>query len=123
MLAITSVRDRVADRFLGFQITRNIKESCRGFVDSMVDLAADRSNLLVHHPEDFDLYVLGWFDEDSGRISFNDPDTMFECPRRIFTGSLSMRMIKENLSVGDMFEDLGSKDISDELKEYEEGVE
>lgn len=104
MLCITSVRDIVADRYLGFQLCRNVKESCRGFVDAMGSLQSDRNDLLVNHPGDFELWILGWFDEDSGAIFFNDPEDGFNCPRRILTGSLASEMVRQKVEVRDFFD-------------------
>lgn len=115
MLCITSVRDIVADRYLGFQLCRNVKESCRGFVDAMGSLRSDGNDLLVNHPGDFELWILGWFDEDSGFIGFNDPDDGYQCPRRILTGSLANQMIHQNVEVRDFFDYEGFYD-DDEFK-------
>lgn len=104
MLCISSVRDIVADRFLGFQLSRNIKESVRGFIDAMVDVHDGRDNLLVSHPGDFELWILGWFDEESGLIVREDPDVGYSCPRRIFTGVLAEQMVKKNVEVRDFFD-------------------
>lgn len=113
MLAITSVRDIVADRYLGFQLCRNVKEACRGFVDAMGSLRSDRNDLLVNHPGDFELWLLGWFDEDSGYIGFNDPEDGFNCPRRILSGSLANQMIQQNVEVRDFFDTGDFYDESD----------
>lgn len=104
MLCISSVRDIVADRFLGFQLSRNIKESVRGFIDAMADVRDGRDNLLVSHPGDFELWILGWFDEESGDIVHDDPEGGYSCPRRIFTGVLAEQMIKKNVEVRDFFD-------------------
>lgn len=113
MLAVTSVRDIVADRYLGFQLCRNVKESCRGFVDAMGSIQSDRSDLLANHPGDFELWILAWFDEDSGTFVFKDPEDGFNCPRRILTGSLASEMIRKNVEVRDFFDTEGFFDNDD----------
>lgn len=100
MLVVTAVRDRVAERFLGVQLTTNVKVACRGFVNAMADLSGDRSDLLVTNPDDFDLWHLGNFDDDSGRFDFSDHDY----PRCIFTGSAAVRMLESELSFNDFVE-------------------
>lgn len=114
MLCVCSVRDVIADRFLGFQLVRNVKEAVRGFIDSMGDLRDGVDNLLVKHPGDFELWILAWFDEDTGAFFFNDPEDEFECPRRILTGQLAEHMIKQHVSAADFLDFDGFEDLESE---------
>lgn len=106
MLVITSVRDVVSDRFLGFQICRNVKESVRGFVDAMAFVEHGANDLLVNHPEDFQLWILGYFDEDTGEI---DP-----IQQLILTGLMAKKMLDDSI-------DYDSIDFDDFDDDFEEG--
>lgn len=113
MLCVYSVRDIVADRFLGFQLARNVKEAVRGFIDSMSDVRDGVDNLLVRHPGDFELWLLGWFDEESGLV-LEDPDDFYVVPQRIMTGLLAEQMLKQNVSARDFMDFDGFSDLESE---------
>jgi hypothetical protein len=61
---VVSVKDRAADVFLRpfFVAHRNV--AIRDFTDEVNRKADD--NQLNKHPDDFDLYVLGQFDDNTG---------------------------------------------------------
>lgn len=62
---IVCVRDRVADAFSVPQFVLNLGAAIRGFGDEVRRPHSDeRPNALNQHPEDYDLYVLGEFDDD-----------------------------------------------------------
>ena len=64
---IVSVKDRAADVFNRpfFVPHRNV--AIRDFTDEVNRVAAD--NQLNKHPDDFDLYLLGQFDDNSGTFT------------------------------------------------------
>jgi len=64
---IVSVKDRAADVFNRpfFVPHRNV--AIRDFTDEVNRSAAD--NQLNKHPDDFDLYLLGQFDDNSGTFT------------------------------------------------------
>jgi hypothetical protein len=67
---VVSVKDRAADIFNRpfFVPHRNV--AVRDFTDEVNRLADD--NQLNKHPDDFDLYLLGTFDDNSGTFSMEE---------------------------------------------------
>ena len=67
---IVSVKDRAADVFNRpfFVPHRNV--AIRDFTDEVNRSAAD--NQLNKHPDDFDLYFLGQFDDNSGTFTMEE---------------------------------------------------
>lgn len=77
-LIICSVRDRAADVFGQPFYTPALGQAIRSFSDEIN--RADEKSTLFNHPEDFDLYELG---------SYNDADASFELlekPRQVAVG-------------------------------------
>lgn len=63
---IVSVRDRAADTYgQPFYVT-GLGQAIRSFTDEVN--RAEKGNALFEHPEDFDLYEIGNFDDSSGVI-------------------------------------------------------
>ena len=71
---VVSVKDRAADVFNRpfFVPHRNV--AVRDFTDEVNRVAAD--NPLNKHPDDFDLYVLGTFDDNSGAFVMEETPTV-----------------------------------------------
>ena len=71
---IVSVKDRAADVFNRpfFVPHRNV--AVRDFTDEVNRSAAD--NQLNKHPDDFDLYFLGTFDDNTAVFSMEDQPTV-----------------------------------------------
>jgi hypothetical protein len=71
ILFVVSVKDRAADVFNRpfFVPHRNV--AIRDFTDEVNRVAAD--NQLNKHPDDFDLYCLGEFDDSAGSLINNQP--------------------------------------------------
>lgn len=67
---VVSVKDRAADVFNRpfFVPHRNV--AVRDFTDEVNRVAAD--NQLNKHPDDFDLYLLGTFDDNAGTFSMEE---------------------------------------------------
>lgn len=74
---VLAVRDRAADVFGQPHFAVHVGSSIRGFGDEINRAAPD--NAFNKHPEDFDLYELGTFDDATG---------VFEChtPRQVAVG-------------------------------------
>lgn len=74
ILFVVSVKDRAADVFNRpfFVPHRNV--AIRDFTDEVNRVAGD--NQLNKHPDDFDLYLLGEFDDSSGSFVNNDPQVL-----------------------------------------------
>jgi len=71
LLFIVSIKDRAADVFMRpfFVPHRNV--AIRDFTDEVNRVAAD--NQLNKHPDDFDLYLLGQFDDNIGSCVSDEP--------------------------------------------------
>lgn len=66
-----AVRDRAIDTWANPFFARAIGEAIRSFTDEVNRASAD--NQLYQHPEDFDLYELGIYDNESGTVISNGP--------------------------------------------------
>ena len=65
-MIIVSVRDTVADYFLPPYFARNGDHASRMFISSLGDSFV--------HRDDFDLYAIGTFDENTGEITSQQPE-------------------------------------------------
>lgn len=59
------LRDRTAESFLAPFSVPALGVAYRNLAD-VVARRSEPENILAQHPEDFDLYEIGWFDEESG---------------------------------------------------------
>lgn len=69
---IVAIKDRAADAYLRPIFTKTVAEAIRIFQDEMNREAQD--NLMFHHPDDFDLYTLGKFDDNTGELIPSKPE-------------------------------------------------
>jgi len=65
-LTLCSVKDRAADAFGRPMFVRSIGEAIRSFSDEVNRAAED--NQLFNHSDDFDLFELGEFDDNTGTL-------------------------------------------------------
>lgn len=82
---VVSIRDRAAECFSRPVFTQSVGTAIRSFTDEVN--RNEPNNELRRHPEDFDLYSVGVFDDETG---------MFECesiPRLLIKGDQAI--IKE----------------------------
>ncbi|AXH77062.1 MAG: nonstructural protein [Microviridae sp.] len=63
-LMIVALKDRAADLFGKPFYVRTTAEAVR----SLTDEANNAESTINKHPEDYDLFLLGSYDEDTGRI-------------------------------------------------------
>lgn len=70
ILHMLAVRDRVSDSFQNLLCVPNIPAAIRAFASEVNRDAPD--NLLHAHAEDMELYQLGEFDQETGRIRLLD---------------------------------------------------
>ncbi|QXP08593.1 MAG: nonstructural protein [Arizlama microvirus] len=71
---IVSVRDRAADVFSVPNFVLNIGAAIRSFGDEIRKPGTDQvPNMFNKHPEDFDLYSLGEYDDETGEFSPTRP--------------------------------------------------
>lgn len=68
---VVAVRDRAADCYAVPNFVASIGGAIRGFADEINRSAAD--NMFFNHPEDFDLYQLGTYDDADGSFEVSAP--------------------------------------------------
>lgn len=65
ILLLVAVKDRAIDAFQPVQTVRAKGEAIRAFQDA---IANPQNNQLHNHPDDFDLYVVGTYNDENGFI-------------------------------------------------------
>lgn len=65
-LVVVAVRDRASDTFARPFFVPALGVALRGFSDEIN--RADADNNLYKHPDDYDLYEIGSFDEDTAEL-------------------------------------------------------
>lgn len=83
---ITAVRDRAADSFGQPIFTASIGQAIRAFSDEINRQAPPQENALFAHPEDFDLYELGSFDDGDGSFELLDKPRQVAIGKDVFRG-------------------------------------
>lgn len=63
---LCSIHDRSVNAYQPVYTVRAEGEAIRNFMDA---IASEQSGALHKHPDDFDLYVVGSFNDDSGEIT------------------------------------------------------
>lgn len=81
---VLAIRDRAADVFGVPHFVASVGAGIRSFGDEVN--RADTTNPLYNHPDDFDLYHLGEYDDSNG-VFYQTPDG----PRQIAIGKDSKR--------------------------------
>lgn len=79
---IFAVRDIKANTFFTPNFQHSKGEAIRAFADAVNN--DEKNNLLNTHPEDFEMYHLGEYDTDTGKITPIDPSqliTATECKK------------------------------------------
>ena len=71
---IVSVRDTAAEAFGRPMYLQSLGIAIRSFTDEVN--REDKDNQLFNHPDDFDLYELGVFDDAIGRYELRDNPTV-----------------------------------------------
>jgi hypothetical protein len=85
-LVLCSVKDRAADAYGRPMFVPSLGVAIRSFSDEVNRQADD--NQLFNHPDDFDLYEFGEFDDNSGIF------TLHEVPKLISLGK-QVKLTKE----------------------------
>lgn len=83
---VISVRDIKADSFGKPFYTLSLGEAVRSFGDEVN--RSDQQNLLYMHPDDFELFHLGFFESDDGRFE------LLPQPKQIAVAS-TMKVLKQ----------------------------
>ena len=71
---IVSVRDSAAEAFGRPMYLQSLGVAIRSFTDEVN--RDDKDNQLFNHPDDFDLYELGVFDDSIGKYELRDNPTV-----------------------------------------------
>jgi len=85
-LVLCSVKDRAADAYGRPMFVPSVGVAIRSFSDEVNRQDAD--NQLFNHPDDFDLYELGEFDDNSGQFALH------ELPKLLSLGK-QVKILKE----------------------------
>lgn len=76
-LYVLSLRDRAADAFGTPSFHTSVGAATRAFADEVNrPPTPDRPNVMYDHPEDFDLYSIGLWDDSEGRFIIEGPPRM-----------------------------------------------
>ena len=84
ILYVVVVRDRAADVFGQPTFTTALGMAVRSFADTVN--TPDKDNVIAKHPEDFDLYSIGTYNDRTAKFEF-EPDG----PRMIAVGKDCVR--------------------------------
>lgn len=68
---IFAVRDRASDTFGNPMFVPSRGQAIRSFADEVNRVSSE--NILSQHPEDFDLYELGFYDDDTALFDTHGP--------------------------------------------------
>lgn len=71
MKPIFSIKDRAVDGFGDLFVQPSTQHATRFFADLVNDTTP--TSMIAKHPDDFDLYSLGTYDEASGLIKASNP--------------------------------------------------
>lgn len=83
---LVSIKDRAVEAFQPAYTARAEGEAIRGFQDAINN---QQSGTIHTHPEDFDLYILAYIDDQTGRIEPLDD------PRKIADGKTLGQLNRE----------------------------
>ena len=80
-LTLCTVKDRAADAFGRPMFVRSIGEAIRSFSDEVNRKADD--NQLCNHSDDFDLFELGEFDDNTGLMTLHDTPKLVSLGKQV----------------------------------------
>jgi len=80
-LSLCSVKDRAADAYGRPMFVPSTGVAIRSFSDE-INRAAD-DNQLYNHPDDFDLYEFGEFDDNSGRFNLHEEPKLLSLGKQV----------------------------------------
>jgi len=67
---VTAVRDRAANIFMRPFTVNHLGQAIRAFAD---ELNQKENVTMYQHPDDFDLYHIGTYDDETGKVTPCDP--------------------------------------------------
>jgi hypothetical protein len=80
-LVLCSVKDRAADAYARPMFVPSTGVAIRSFSDEVNRNAED--NQLYNHPDDFDLYEFGEFDDNNGRFTLYDEPKLLSLGKQV----------------------------------------
>jgi len=80
-LTLCTVKDRAADAYGRPMFVPSVGVAIRSFSDEIN--RADAENQLYNHPDDFDLYELGEFDDNSGRFTLHEEPKLLSLGKQV----------------------------------------
>jgi hypothetical protein len=80
-LVLCTVKDRAADAYGRPMFVPSIGVAIRSFSDEIN--RNDPENQLFNHPDDFDLYELGEFDDNSGLFALHDQPKLVSLGKQV----------------------------------------
>lgn len=80
-LVLCSVKDRAADAYARPMFVPSTGVAIRSFSDE-VNRAAD-DNQLYNHPDDFDLYEFGEFDDNTGQFALHEQPKLLSLGKQV----------------------------------------
>lgn len=81
---LVSIKDRAVEAFQPITCVRAEGEAIRAFIDA---LANPQNKTLHSHPDDYDLYVLGYMDDSTGLIERLDQPKKIADGKQLTQGS------------------------------------
>lgn len=85
---LISIKDRAVNAFQPIASVRAEGEALRAFQD----LIADNNSPQAKHPDDYDLYLVGYYDDQTGKIDDNDETAAL--PRKIADGKTIAQLLQ-----------------------------
>ena len=80
-LVLCSVKDRAADAFARPMFVPSIGVAIRSFSDEIN--RSDAENQLFNHPDDFDLYEFGEFDDNTGSFELHEKPKLLTLGKQV----------------------------------------
>jgi hypothetical protein len=80
-LVLCTVKDRAADAFGRPMFVSSVGVAIRSFSDEVN--RKDPENQLFNHPDDFDLYELGEFDDNTGLFALHDQPKLLSLGKQV----------------------------------------
>lgn len=94
---LCSVRDRAADTFGIPFSSASIGTAIRGFNDA-INNTGDPSNTMAQHPEDFDLFHLGFFHDNHARFELLEHPLQVAIGKDVVLKPLSLSTVGRTVS-------------------------
>lgn len=80
-MIVVSIKDRAADAFGRPFYVPSVGVAIRSFQDEVNRAAED--NQMYQHPDDFDLYDLGSFDDNTGSFTLHETPTLLTLGKQV----------------------------------------